>query len=258
MSALRTGFAQLRLPWRGVVAAVAPITAIVGMLLALGLIHPFGGDALAQSATRTGDAGTSHVDLTFKSGDRVFSAQGDFDYRAHRGSMNYDFSGTPGMQSLDDIGVVFWGDHAYMRFGDKWVRFDPATAQKLLADSAAAQGRPAPPDDVKALGDLQLNDPSQVLTYLTKTHGAKKIGEATEFGVHTTIYRAPIDTDSGRLVVTASVGDDGYIHRLQVAGPNFTLDQRLSRFGNPVAVQRPPERKVSELSDLLAQGAAGR
>jgi hypothetical protein len=256
MTALRKGFASLGPVGRRVIAAVGPITAIIGTLLALGLIHPFGGDALAQGATRTGDAGTAHVDLAFKGAGRSFTGQGDFDYRAHRGVMQYDFSSTPGAESLDDVAVVFLGSHAYLGLGRRWVRFDIATAQKLLADAAAVNGGEAPPD-VAALGDLQLNDPSQVLGYLTDAHGAKKIGEATEFGVHTTIYRAPVGTKNGRLVVTASVGDDEYIHRLQIAGPDFTMDMRLSRFGSPVTVKPPPAGQVSELGDLLARAPLG-
>jgi hypothetical protein len=260
VSALVKGFASLGPAWRRVITAVGPLTAIIGTLLALGLIHPCGGDALAQGATRTGDAGTAHVDLAFTGAGRSFTGQGDFDYRAHRGAMHYDFSGTPGAEALDDVAVIFWGSHAYLGLGGgkgtNWVRFDVATAQKLLADTAAAQGA-KPPPDVAALGDLQLNDPSQVLSYLTKAHGAKKIGTGTEFGVATTIYRAPVDTKGGHLVITASVGDDQYIHRLQIAGPDFTMDLRLSRFGNAVAVQPPPAAKVSELSDVLARAPLG-
>lgn len=255
MSALRTGFAQLRLPWRGLVAAIAPLTAIIGTLLALGLIHPFGGDALAAGVAQTSDAGTAHVNLTYNGKGQTFDAVGDFDFRAHRGLMRYDYSATPGAEQFDDVPIVFWGGHAYERLGRTWVRFDPATAQKLLADAAAAQGKAAPTGAVAALGQLELNDPSQVLNQLKKSHHAKKIGEGREFGTATTGYRATIPVGNDQVVVTAWVGDDDFIHRLDVVGPDYTMTSRLSRFGKAVEVERPPAAQVKELSDLLAQGS---
>jgi hypothetical protein len=258
MSALTARFAHLKPAYRGALALVGPMCAIIGSLLALGLIHPFGGDALAAGATQTSDAGTAHVDLTFTGNGREFDGHGDFDYRSHHGQMRYDFSATPGAEALDDVPVVFWGRHAYIGLGGGWVRFDVATAQKLLADHAAVAGGAVPAPDVAALGDLQLNDPSQILSYLTDAHGAKKIGEATEFGVATTMYQAPIDTAAGRVVVTAWVGDDDFIHRLKItgsdgAGKPFTMDLRLSHFGAGIDVKPPPADKVSELSDVLAR-----
>jgi hypothetical protein len=251
MSALRTGLAQLRVPWRGAVATIAPLTAIIGTLLALGLIHPFGGDALAAGASHTSDAGTAHVNLSYNGKGQTFTSQGDFDYRAHRGLMHYDFSNTPGAENLDDVPIVFWGSHAYERIGQAWVRFDPRTADKLLADAAAALGKPAPTGSVAALGQLQLNDPSQVLKYLETSHDAKKVGEGQEFGTQTTEYRATIPVGKEQVVVTAWVGDDKYIHRLDASGQDWTMTTRLSRFGEPVKVDRPPADQVKELSDLL-------
>lgn len=257
MSALRTGFAQLRLPWRKAVAAIAPLTAIIGTLLALGLIHPFGGDALAAGASRTSDAGTAHMNLSYNGRGQTFDAAGDFDFRAHRGLLRYDYSATPGAEAYDDVPIVFWGRHAYERLGRTWVRFDPDTAQKMLSDAAAAQGKPAPSGAVAALGELGLNDPSQVLSQLKQAHGAKKVGEGQEFGVATTGYRATIPVGKEEVVVTAWVGDDKYIHRLDVAGRDYTMTTRLSRFGNPVTIERPPADQVRELSDLLARAAGG-
>jgi hypothetical protein len=70
-----------------------------------------------------------------------------------------------------------------------------------------------------------------------------------------------VGTASGRLVVTAWVGDDEFIHRLKITGKSgdtpFTMDLRLSHFGAGVDVKPPPDGQVSELSDVLARASLG-
>ena len=93
---------------KGVITTVVPV---VGLLVTLGIVRPFGGettDALANAAGNTVDAGSSKVTVTTevrpRSGPRAtFTGTGAVDYRTNRGRFTYDYSGTPGSESLNAL-----------------------------------------------------------------------------------------------------------------------------------------------------------
>jgi hypothetical protein len=261
---MRARFAALGPAYKALIGLVAPVATIITTLLALGVIDKSGSDALAAGAGKTSEAGTAHVDLEFTGGaqgaaKRAFEAHGAYDYRARRGQLRYDFSATPGAEQLTDIAVVFAGRQAYVqRAKGDWVHVDLGTARETLTEAAAANPGIRSQGDVAALGDLDLNDPSQVLSYLRKHSGAKQIGEENVFGTATKVYRGTVDADGGPVAVTAWVGDDDLIRRLTVEGEPgdapFALTMELSRFGEPVRVRVPARGDVTELADLLARG----
>jgi hypothetical protein len=140
----------------------------------------------------------------------------------------------------------------------RWVHVNLATARDEVSDAAAADPSRAAQADIDALGDLDFNDPSQVLSYLREHSGAKQIGEENVFGTATKMYRGTVRADGGPLVITAWVGDDDLIRRLTVERERgkapFALTMELSRFGEPVRARVPARSDVTELADWLARG----
>jgi hypothetical protein len=261
---MRARFAALGPAYKALIALVAPVATIITTLLALGVIDKSDGDALAAGAGKTSEAGTAYVDLQFTGGaegdvQRAFEAHGQYDYRARRGQLVYDFSATPGAEQLTDVPVIYAGRHAYVQVGNgRWVHVNLATARDEVSDAAAADPSRAAQADIDALGDLDFNDPSQVLSYLREHSGAKQIGEENVFGTATKMYRGTVRADGGPLVITAWVGDDDLIRRLTVERERgkapFALTMELSRFGEPVRARVPARSDVTELADWLARG----
>jgi hypothetical protein len=257
-------FKRLSPAYKAIVALVAPIGTVVGMLLALNVIQPFGEDALAASIDRTTEAATAAINVSYatspESGQPVrFDAAGAFDYRAGRGQLRYDFSDTAGGDQLRDVEVRFDGRQVYMRLteGGDWIHADLDTAREEIAEYAEVAGRdPAP--GLASIQDLEINDPSQVLAQLRRASEVEKVGEATIFGVPTTRYRAtiaPREEGERRLVANAFIDGSGLIRRLDLEsreGPSpFTMKMEFTEFGEPVDIRPPAAENVRELQEIL-------
>jgi hypothetical protein len=254
-------FKRLSPTYKAIVALVAPIGTIIATLLALNVIQPFGEDAFAASVDRTTEAATAAINIRYEStpesGAAVeFTAAGEFDYRARRGSLRYDFSGT----DLQGVEVRFADRQVYLKLteaGD-WIHADLDTAREQIADYAEAAGLEEPPAELASIQDLDINDPSQVLAQLRRASAVEELGEETIFGVATTRYRAtiePREQDEQRLTVTAWIDGSSLIRRLELAagdGPApFTMTMEFTEFGKPVDVRPPAPENVRELDEVL-------
>jgi hypothetical protein len=258
----RPAFRRLHPVGKVLVGLVAPLGTIVGTLLALNVIHPFGGNALAEAAERTQDAATAAITVRFASEDKAgtrtaFDATGEYDYSAGRGRLRYDFADTPGVKGLKGVEARFHGQQVYLRLGGRkavrpWVHADLATAQDQLAEFAASEGRSVPSPELASLEELDFNDPSRVLRELKHAGSFEKLGRDRVLGVPTTRYRAEI---AQRRVVTAHIDDDQLVRRLHLVtrdGPApFTMTMDFRKFGPPVKAETPPPERVRELDELL-------
>jgi hypothetical protein len=257
-SRLASAFAQLSPAYKAVVALVGPICAIIGTLLALGVIGPVGdNDALAQSVQRTSEATTAAVAVTFKARDRAFDATGDFDYRSGWGRFRYDFGdGSGPIEARLHAGDVYIN---LPELGSQpWIHANLATAHDELADWAKAAGKPSPPADLASLGDLDFSDPSQLLERLRRASDVKHLGADRVYGIATERYRAvvaPRQRDDVRLVVTAWIDGDQLIRQLALAAPDgpapFTVTMNFVKFGEPLDIRAPQSSRVRELGDVL-------
>ena len=255
MARLSTAFKRLNPFYKALVGLVAPIGTIVGMLLALGIISPLGDDALAAGIDRTAGAGSASVDIVYDSGDISFDATGDFDYRSRRGLLRYDYSRTPGSESLSDVEVVYTRGQAYMKLGAgrrPWIHADLGTAEEDLAEFAEAVGGDVPAGGLGSFAAFDFTDPSQALAQLRRATADEEIGSETIFGVPTTGYRGRVRQGEGEpATVSAWIGPDELIRRLKVEAGDTAVTMDFSEFGKPVDVPVPRSGQVQELGDVL-------
>ena len=268
MSRTVATFKRLSPAYKTIVALVAPLGTIIGTLLALNVISPFGEDALAAGVDRTAEAATAAINVRYESTPQsgpavAFTAAGEFDYRAGRGRLRYDFS-EAGLQGVE---VRFADRDVYLKLAGAgaWVHADLDTAREEIADAANAAGLDDPPAQLASIQDLGLNDPSQVLTQLRRASAVEEVGEETIFGVATTRYRAtiePREKGEQRLDVTAWIDGSSLIRRLELIGRDgpspFTMRMEFTEFGKPVDVQPPAPENVQELGELLDELLASR
>ena len=265
MTKTLAGFKKLSPAYKAVVGLIAPIATIVGMLLALNVISPFGEDAFAAGVNRTTEAGTAATTIRYASQPKdgaavAFTAAGAFDYRARRGELAYDFAGGEGAGELGEVAVRFVDRDVYLRLTEEggWVHANLDTAREQVADYAEAAGLDAPPADLASIQELDFNDPSQVLAQLRRASTVEELGEETIFGVATKKYRAtvkPREAGGQPFVATAWIDGSDLIRRLEIVaekGPTpFTMTMEFSEFGEPVDVQAPAPKDVTELEALL-------
>jgi hypothetical protein len=251
-------FKRLSPAYKAVVALVAPIGTIIATLLALNVIQPFGEDAFAAGVDRTAEATTSAVNIRYRATPEnapavEFAAAGEFDYRAGRGRLVYDFGGA---SAPGDVEVLFAGRDVYLGLGDggDWVHANLDTAAEEVANYAELAGLDAPPPELASIEGLDFNDPSQVLAQLRGASAVEEVGEETIFGVATKGYRADVEGDQP-IVATAWIDGSGLIRRLELASEKgaapFTMTMELTEFGKPVDVEEPAPDKVRELADVL-------
>lgn len=255
MPAVTKAFKRLSPGYKALVALVAPIGTIVATLLALNVIQPFGGDALAAGVDRTSEAATAAINVQVTSGDLAFDAAGDFDYRARQGLLHYDYSRTPGGEGLTDVEVVYSRGQAYIKLGPEerpWIHVD----LKTVEDDLAELGGDAPAGGLAGLEQLDFSDPSQALAQLRRATAVEEVGSKTIFSVPTTGYRGVIEPDergAERLTATAWIAGDDLIRRLELEGRTLQVTMDFTEFGKPVDVRLPPDRQVQELEEVLVR-----
>jgi hypothetical protein len=250
------GFKRLSPAYKAIIGLVAPIGTIIGMLLALNVIQPFGsGDAFAAGVEKT-SATTAAIALSFDAGTRSFDAKGDVDYTTGWSQFHYDYAGGEVVdvrQHRRDVYVKLPG------LGKRsWVHADLDTAHDELAAYAKAAGLDAPPADLESLTDLDFTDPSQALAGLRRATDVKKDGDETIFGIPTHRYDAvvePRDAKSTRLAVTAWIDDNQLIRRLHLQAPGaaapFAVTLDFLKFGDELDIRAPRAAQVMELKTLL-------
>lgn len=269
-------FARLPPVARGISAVVGTVATAVTTLLALGVISPaHSGEALANSVDKTLDAGTSNLAIRVASGRGAkatsFTAAGAFDYRAGRGRLRYDFSGTPGMEAATAVEAVFDNHVAYLHLPAglgasrrrPWVRADLAVTDKLLRNAAQAGALPEAAPDFGALTNVDLADPSRTLDELRHAGAVKKLGSARLYGIDTTRYRGtirPRRSERAAVIATVWIGPDQLVRRLvlsDAAGHGTVQTIDFSDFGTRVDVEPPSPETVVDLSDVLSNLIAG-
>jgi hypothetical protein len=259
-------FRRLHPVGKVLVGFIGPVATIIGTLLALNVIHPFGEDALA-SAIKHIDASTAAIVVKFTpraaaEKQTAFSATGEFDYSAGRGRLHYEFADAIAADGRRDVEARFRGRQVYLELGSSkaerpWVHADLGVAQKQLADFAALAGRDAPLPDLSSLTELNFNDPSQVLRELKGAASFAEVGRVRVLGFDTSRYRAEIKPRTGgqRLTVNAFIDGDDLIRRLTITTNDrpapFELTMDFRKFGTVVKAPTPPPDKVQELDALL-------
>jgi hypothetical protein len=245
---------------KGAFAAAVAIVGLLGGLQQLGVL-PFGGgskDHLENAITKIRDAGSSRIDFarTARSPSGVTSeqAQGEFDYRAGTGELNF----TSGLRE------IFLKPYLY-EFGASrqpvWCKYDLSVLGPGFLFGAVTGFQ---------------NDPGAALVNLKQNGSYKKVGEEPLFNIPTTHYSGHVDLkslldqardpairpllrqfssfNSGKLPVDVWLNSDDAVQRLSasfdVVGTqgrvhfNATFD--FSRYGVAVRVRQPPRSKIAE------------
>jgi hypothetical protein len=254
------------------VGLVPPVVAVIGTLLALGVIHPFGkeGNALAAAVGQVTDAGTADGSLTVE----VLSKGKTL--RQAAGGGTFDFRKGEFRESLDSHSGAVTG-HAdliytppvmFQRVTPSRLQPLPGGKQWLAVDLGALQVAKAPSEfGILGFGE---NDPSQFLEYLRSSGNVKKIGTETVFGVPTTHYAADIDpakvlgssaakgaASSATAVQHEEAWIDaaGLVRRIKadyrVGSAEFIETLDFSNFGTAVALAAPPDAQTADLTALL-------
>ncbi|HLK45929.1 MAG TPA: hypothetical protein VKT18_08055 [Acidimicrobiales bacterium] len=273
--------------WKGISGAIGTVATIVGTLLALGVIHPFGagGVSVAQAATRTVDKGTSRVTITVRgplpSGGNgvLFSADGTQDYRLDRGAYTYDYSGlaqsTPGFPTT--VSAIVDGTTMYVRLpqpraGKEWLVLDLVQVYKqqegvdlgpFFADSSdpgTALTNLLAAGNVKAVGKEQLLDGTEATRY-SGTIDLEKVAENAPADQRRAALRAVTALEargaSSELPVQVWIGDDGLVRKVDedvsVGSQSISVEVQLFDFGVTVHATPPPAALVATAAQL--QGA---
>jgi len=258
--------------FKAAVGLVGPITAIVSMLLALGLITPFGGeDAIAQSITKTRDASTSAVVIGVTIGAPGhgaapirYTGEGVFDHETGHGRLRLDFSRTAGMESASNVETILRGPVVYFKgsgpAGRRWLRVDLAEVADRLAKAAEFGKASADTVDLSAFSKVDFPDPSQTLEFLERSSDLKRVGDETVLGTHTTRYSGTLKEKKATLHLDAWIDDEHLVRKVRIAGGPEKLVYTIGfkQFGVKVDSTPPPSGQVRDAVDLMdAKAAAG-
>ena len=226
-----------RIPFRAMGGFIATLCTLIGTLLALGVIQPFGQhkeQAVAAAVDRITDAGSARVVIrsTFRERHQRVSilAEGAFDYRTRRGRLRYDLSQLSEIEEVQTVPVIL-DDRSYLVKFDSsltelrktpWVRLDPAAIEKFDRELGATG---APLEEVGL--HIALGDPSQALSNLKRSTEIEERGQEIVLGTKTTRYEGRIDAEkaglrqglSRRASTQAWIDDAGILRRLKVTYP---------------------------------------
>jgi hypothetical protein len=269
---------------KGAIGLIGPATAIIGTLLALGIIEPFGGgeNVLAAAAVQTEEAGSArliiNVSRSSPRGLEKVRSIGTVDFQTGQGRFTAHV--TPparARQEPFDIEQITDFTVFYLRFPPsvmplpgrrQWLKID---SERLTVEQQIRLG---------ALNSAQ-NDPSQYLAFLESSGSVEEVDREAVFGIETTHYRATVELE--KLVEQASaeererlrtnaavlkpfgvetvpvdawIDGRGLVRRLDIELPlgqdKWTYVVEASQFGTPVAVKPPPASQVADLVTLLA------
>jgi hypothetical protein len=252
---------------------VGLLSTVVGMLLALGIIHPLGGteDALAAAAANTTDAGSAKLTVAAEAsvGGRTLSLRGDgaYDFRTGRGKLAYHLPPEIAMvYGASTLKTIVDGDATYT--------YHPELSVWEVSDSGTIS---TPQSTLELFMDIFPDDPTQILDFLEPGGEIEKVGDESLFGTETNHYRATVDVEqlvdhapanvqkairaSGVLREGASlpvdvwIDDAGLMRRIDLEGGlggtgNVALRVDLFDFGTDVDVKLPPPSKVYSSASL--------
>ena len=211
-------------------------------------------DAVKSAAQKTYSAGSESMAVTASidaAGQSVaLSGKGAFDTKSLKGSMSLNVHAGPVTTTVDE---VLSGTAVYLKSplltaalpgGKTWVKIDLANMHLSGVD----------------LQSLLAQDPSAQLKALEVAKSATKVGSEQVGGVSATHYR--VQTAQKTFPnYDVWVGDDGYIHRVQVAqpSPKVSVTVDLSKFGEKVSSSVPPASQVyaSKTGTIPGLGGTG-
>jgi hypothetical protein len=161
----------------------AALAGIVAVGLLHGRAHRTAAAEVAYAATRTLDAGSSRVEVTYQFPSSVSSSpvfplaiRGLIDYRNHRGQIAYGFD----EKIVYDGGVVYERVPSQLSADKPWVRFESDE------DFGGT--------DVLDLQTRAMFDPTHLLAFLRRTSsGVRDVGTDTVRGFPTTHYEGVLD-----------------------------------------------------------------
>jgi hypothetical protein len=262
--------------------AIATVAAVVGILVALGVIHQSSdiGTSVAQAAVKTIDTGSSRVTITFAEPlpdgtQRVlFKANGLFDYRLDQGRVNYDYSqlaasvprAVPGGQTI--VEAIIDGDLIFFKLprpvgGKTWREIDLVALYKkaLGVDIGPLFAYNSDPksslENLRAIGKITRVDREQLLDGSMGTHyrgliDLHKVGAIAPANIRAGLSRA-VDALvaaglSPEVPVEVWIGDDGIVRRVDesvsAGGMQFSVRIDLFAFGVNVDATPPPADQV--------------
>ncbi|MGH2971091.1 MAG: hypothetical protein ACRDNM_00645 [Gaiellaceae bacterium] len=209
-------------------------------------------DAVTAAAQKTFAAGTESLSLTANvqaAGQTVtLGGTGAFATKGARGSMSLHVDAGPVATTVEE---VLAGTAVYLKSpllvaglpaGKTWVKLDLAKLHVSGID----------------LQSLLEQNPAEQLKTLESLKSATKVGTGQVGGVSATHYtvQTAVKTFPSYDVW---VGDDGYIHRVQVAqgNPKVSVMLDLSKFGEPVTATPPPAAKVYTSKNGTIPGLGG-
>jgi hypothetical protein len=257
------------------IGLVGPAAAIIGTLLGLNVIHPFGGggNALAAAAGQVADAGTSLGTLkvqVLSNGKELRRVSGDgaFDFR--KGQFRESFESRSSSVSGRAV-LIFAPPLLYQHVLPARLQPLPGGKEWLAVDLGALQVAKGPSEfGILGFGE---NDPSQFLEYLRSSGSVKKIGQERLFGVVTTHYAADIDpakvlppTSAGkggapgassghRPHEEAWIDAGGLVRRIEIdfrlGALEFVETLDFENFGTAVDLTPPPVEQTADLTAVL-------
>jgi hypothetical protein len=276
---------------KGIGGVVGTVATIVGTLLALGVLHPLGGDgvvSVAEAATKTIDKGTSRVVLSMTgplpSGSQgvLFKGDGKLDYRLNRGEVTYDYSGlaqsSPGSVPTT-LSAILDDNLLYVRLprevnGKQWVVIDliESYKQQVGVDVGPLLAYNSNPADalknLESAGDLEKIGKERLLDGSEATHYRGTID------LHKIAENAPADQREGleravnamiaqgapsQIPVEVWVGDDDLVRRMEmdvsVGSSKMAMRIELFDFGVTVNATPPPSELVATQQELQGTGS---
>jgi hypothetical protein len=254
--------------FKATVGLVGPTTAIVSMLLALGLISPFGGeDAIAKSVEKTRDASTSEVAIDVRIGKPAdgsapfyYTGEGEFDHETGHGRLTLDFSDTPGMESASAVDTILRGQVVYFRgprgegvpSGGAWLKVDVVDVADRLEKQRLLGGDDKTSSDLRALAKVDFPDPSGVLIFLERSGDLTKQADQTIHGVDTSYYVGTVRDGTARFHLDVWIDGDDLVRQVRIRGGAEHLDFTVFFRKFDVAVDAaPPQGNVRDALELF-------
>jgi hypothetical protein len=253
--------------WKALSGLILTVATLVGLLATLGVIGgPGGGGPVAPEDAIVGAAETvssssfrlrvSTTVIPRAAGARSATIVGDgeLDYRAGRGRMEYDLSQYGDTGGVKRIELLFNGPTLYvhetegLEFEKPWGRLELAEFQRVAGSSGGL---------VAFFSELGVDDPAKAVENLEKgAGGAKKVGTETTLGVEWTHYRAQSDRDGAGPaqpeITDVWVDDTGHLRKIEKTSQGRTSTVRtlteIDDYGVKVDAKPPPASQVFDLA----------
>ena len=219
--------------------------------------------AVVQAVQKTVAAGSAHVLLatTVNAGAQSLSltGTGDFDTKKRVGSLHGTFAVAGIRSTLDEVSsgsTIYVHSPFFATFlpgGKTWLSVDTGAATSILGAAGSS---------------VLAQDPSAIIGELKTIGSVKSVGSEDVGGVKTTHYQGTLAA-AKKLGVSGPidvwVGDDGYVHKLQLTASSSSSTQHLktavtmtfSSYGKTVHVSTPRASATVDASKVSIPGLGG-